>query len=196
MPPEAVLARLMETRPQPLNALPQHQGIYALYDHQGKARYIGVTEMGLKKRIAQYHVGGDDNSHKFSTVYNAGRMFHSRNDIHTDNRDGRVAKRLRRLFARSRCHAVAVPLLGLHKIDLFALEAEVRRIAPAAALAWNDLRALNAYEPVEALDAFLNEIAWSTERLQAVERQAARWRQKQSEALLTTSRSEVTRRLA
>ena len=143
MTSEAILARLLDTPPLHLSALPSQPGIYALYDHAGQVRYIGVTEKGLKKRIAQYHVSGDDNSHKYSSIYNAGRMFHTKGgDLHSDSSDGRIAKELRRLFARACCRAVGIPLLGLDKVGLFAIETEVKRIAPATATSWNDLRAL------------------------------------------------------
>jgi hypothetical protein len=178
MSPASFLALLLETEPVLLTQLPQTQGIYALFDHAGVPRYIGVTAMGLRKRVAQYHVGGDNNSHKFSTVYNAGRMFHTRNDLHTDANDGCIAKELRRLFARAQCRAVGIPLAGLSRTDLFALEAEVRRIAPAVALSWNDVRALDAYEPAEHLDEFLTVLRWPIAKLNAVERQAERWRRK------------------
>jgi hypothetical protein len=174
----SLLSLLLETKPVLLKQLPQAQGIYALFDHAGVPRYIGVTEMGLRRRIAQYHVGGDNNSHKFSTIYNAGRMFHTRNDLHTDANDGRIAKELRRLFARAQCRAVGVPLPALSRTDLFTVEAEVRRIAPAIALSWNDVRALDAYEPVEHLDEFLKVLRWPEAKLNAVERQAERWRRK------------------
>ena len=70
----------------------------ALYDHEGHARYIGITAKCLTDRILKRHVGGDNNSHKFSTVYNAGRMFHARKAAASCPRDGKIAKELRRLF--------------------------------------------------------------------------------------------------
>lgn len=179
MRPETLLDVLLGTPAVDLDRLPFEQGIYALYDHTGTARYIGVTEMGLRKRIFRYHVGGDGNSHKFSTVFNAGRMFHERNDPFTDQSDGRIAKELRRLFSRSRCRAVGQALPGLSKAELFGLEGEVRRLAPASALSWNDVRALDAYEPRQALDAFLGDIRWSSSKLDAIARQALRWEKKQ-----------------
>lgn len=178
MSPETVLERLMESPKVKLNALPADQGVYALYDHEGVARYIGVTEMGLKKRIHNYHVGGDGNSHKFSTIYNVGRMFHTRDDPNTNARDGRVAKELRRMFSRRYCSAVGIPLPELTKMELYALETEVRRIAPKHALSWNDARALDAYEPTEFLNVFLKEISWSSAKSEAIARQAGRWNQK------------------
>jgi hypothetical protein len=74
---------------------------------------------------------------------------------------------------------VSVPLPGLSKTSLFAIEMEVRRIAPPAALSWNDMRALDAFEPTAALDLFLRTLSWPKEKLDAIDRQAARWHQKQ-----------------
>lgn len=179
MTPERVLTLLLETRPTfALSDLVNERGIYALYDHEGSPRYIGVTEMGLRKRVCQYHVGGDDNSHKFSTIYNAGRLFHTRGDSYSDPSDGRIAKKLRRLFARSRCRAVGVPLLKLNRAELYALEREVRRIAPPSARSWNDIRVLDAYEPAKALDVLLEELCWPRSAIDALDRQAKRWKRK------------------
>lgn len=178
MSPETVLERLLKSPTVRLSELPADQGVYALYDHEGVARYIGVTEMGLKKRIHNYHVGGDGNSHKFSTVYNAGRMFHTRDDTFTNAGDGRTAKELRRMFARRYCRAVGVSLPQHSKAELFALEAQIRRIAPQHALTWNDARSLDACEPAQLLNEFLNEIGWPSAKLAAIERQAERWSQK------------------
>lgn len=178
MSPEAILERLIESPKVKLNALSADQGVYALYDHEGVARYIGVTEMGLKKRFHNYHVGGDGNSHKFSTIYNAGRMFHTRDDPYSDANDGRVAKELRRLFCRRYCSAVGIPLPELTKMELFALETKVRRIAPKHALSWNDTRVLDAYEPTDLLNIFLKEVSWPSAKSEAIARQAGRWHQK------------------
>lgn len=180
MNPKTVLERLLGNPAVQLDDLPVQQGVYALYDHEGSARYIGVTEMGLRKRIHRYHVGGDGNSHKFSTIFNAGRMFHTRDDAFTHPGDGRTAKELRRLFSRKCCRAVGLALPQLPKAELYALEADVRRIAPDSALSWNDVRALDAYEPSEFLDEFLKEIHWPDAKLEAVARQAERWKLKKA----------------
>lgn len=175
MHPDTLLERLLGTPVVELSDLPVDQGIYALYDHENMAHYIGVTEMGLKRRINNYHVSGDGNSHKFSTIYNAGRMFHTRNDIYTDAGDGAIAKKLRCMFSRKYCRAVGIPLPGLSKSELYALESEIRRIAPEVALSWNDVRALDAYEPSEALNQFLEELSWPAAKMAAIARQAERW---------------------
>lgn len=171
----AILDVLMTQEPKRLDALPLAQGVYALYDHEGVARYIGVTEMGIRRRIHNYHCGGDGNSHKYSTIFNAGRMFHERKDPRTCQTDGPIAKELRRLFARETCKAVGYPLPDLTVPELYALERELRRMAPVDALSWNDSRKLNAFEPKAALDAFLASISWPDRKLEAIERQAVRW---------------------
>lgn len=173
--PAAILSRLLDETPMPLSAAPRGPGIYALYDHTGEPRYVGITAKCLRDRIFNRHVGGDDNSHKFSSAYNAGRMFHSRRHPSTCSKDGPVAKELRRLFVREHCRAVAIPLPALQKEDLFALEAEVIALAPASALSWNNARQLRAHEPEEALDAFIDKLGWSPENIDALERQRMRW---------------------
>lgn len=155
MQPAAILSRLLDATPMHLSAVPRGPGIYALYDHAGEARYVGITTKGLRDRIFNRHVGGDNNSHKLSSAYNAGRMFHSRRHPGSCAKDGPVAKELRRLFARVHCPAVPIPLPALQREDLFALEAEVIALAPASALSWNNARQLRAYEPEEAVDAFI-----------------------------------------
>lgn len=173
--PERILSYLHETPPLPLADLPPGQGIYALYDHTGAPRYIGITTMGLWRRIHDYHAGGDGNSHKFSTVYNAGRMFHTRKDSRTDAVDGRISKELRRLFARAHCRAVGFEIPGKSKRELLDIESHVRRIAPPETTLWNDARALPASEPEALVDALLDQLGWSTDKLAAIDRQACRW---------------------
>jgi hypothetical protein len=173
--PQSILDHLLGTAPLNLHDLPIGQGIYALYDHEGVARYIGITEMGLRKRIHQYHSGGDGNSHKFSTVYNAGRMFHTRKDARTDPADGPISKELRRIFSRTYCKAVGLELPDQTKTELLAVETEVRRIAPPEALSWNDARQLPATEPADLVDKLLQDLNWPTNKIEAIDRQSTRW---------------------
>lgn len=175
MQPAAILSRLLDAAPMQLSAAPRGPGIYALYDHAGDARYVGITAKCLRDRIFNRHVGGDDNSHKFSSAYNAGRMFHSRRHSGTCAKDGPVAKKLRRLFVREHCRAVTISLQNVPRDELFALEAEVIALAPAGALSWNNLRRLRAHEPEEALDAFIDKLGWSPQNIAALERQRVRW---------------------
>ena len=170
------LDTLMNAAPVCLADVPTGPGIYALYDHSGRPRYIGITGKCLNDRIFKRHAAGDGNSHKFSTVYNAGRMFHSRNHPATCITDGPIAKELRRLFIRSHCAAVAVPLPGYGKPQLLALEAKVCEMASDEMTRWNNARALKAEEPAELLARFLVTLGWPDGKLAAVERQALRWK--------------------
>jgi hypothetical protein len=178
MTPQDILDHLHGAPAQRLSDLPEGQGLYALYDHSGQPRYIGSTTMGLRRRIHDYHAGGDGNSHKFSTVYNAGRMFHARKDPFTDAEDGKIAKKLRRLFARSQCSAVGLELPGISKQELFDLETKVYRLAPPETISWNHARSLPTIDPGRSLDQFIDNLAWPTPWLDAIDRQAARWQDK------------------
>jgi len=173
--PTSILAQLLEAAPVPLETIPQGQGIYALYDHDSHARYIGITAKCLHDRIFTRHVGGDGNSHKFSTVYNAGRMFHARKAPTSCPRDGKIAKELRRLFVRAHCRAVAIALPGLSWAELLSLEAHVLAAAPTDAKRWNDTRVLSTVDPIEQLNVFLAGLQWPPEKHLAVNRQAERW---------------------
>lgn len=175
MTPEAILHYLLTTPPLPLNQLPTQQGLYALYDHEGIARYVGKTGMGIRRRVDRYHATGDDNSHKFSTVYNAGRMFHSRNDPRSVKEDGDISKKLRSMFVRHSCSAVGLALPGLGGNELSVLEDAVIGIAPAQALSWNGKRSLVAYEPSDDVDRFLVSLSWPKNLQDAVKRQSQRW---------------------
>lgn len=172
--PANILQRLLNTPPVRLNKVPKGPGIYALYDHMGIARYIGISAC-LNDRVLRRHVGGDGNSHKFSSIYNAGRMFHERKHPATCPSDGPVAKKLRRLFVREHCRTVAVPLPDLSAGERGMIEAAVLSLAPPEAKSWNYARALDAYEPTEALNDFLATLGWSQDKLNAIERQAQRW---------------------
>jgi hypothetical protein len=165
----------MSSRPEPLANVPDGRGIYALYDHEDEPRYIGITGKDLRDRIYSRHAAGDGNSHKFSTVYNAGRMFHTRKHPATCSTDGVVAKELRRSFARTYCAAVAIPLEVASFEELSALEREVCRLAPPDALRWNNSRALEAIEPTDLVDDLLRSLGWDSRRLDALDRQAERW---------------------
>jgi hypothetical protein len=174
--PFACLDRLMNATPASLADIPAGPGIYALYDHAGRPRYIGITAKCLNNRIYKRHAAGDGNSHKFSTVYNAGRMFHTRYHPSTCSADGPIAKELRRLFVREHCAAVAIPLLPFGMDRLLLLEAQVCGLASEEMTRWNNARVLEAEEPVELVDDFLTTLGWSDGKLAAIERQATRWK--------------------
>lgn len=180
MTPENALAQLTTTRPLRLDALPVSPGLYALYDHERQIRYLGVTAKELKERILKRHVAGDGNSHNFSSAYNAGRMWHDRKHANSDPLDGKIAKELRREFAKANCRASVLSLPGWNEQSLKRLEAELISIAPAHVLAWNNRRQLHPTEPTVALDAFLMELNWPDDKIAAIDRQAERWEATQS----------------
>lgn len=172
---------LLEQAPTSLGLLNGGGGLYSLSDEHGIVRYIGETGMPFQRRIYNYHCAGDDNSHKYSTIFNAGRLWQmSSVDVSPvkravyDHADGKVSKELRSLFARSRCRARVVDLPHLTTPERKALEAAVLALAPPEHKSWNDSRVLEPYEP-DGLDEFLAEIGWSSARLEAISRQGARW---------------------
>lgn len=175
------LSLLLEQKPTPLAELTGGGGLYSLTDEHGVVRYIGETGMPFYRRINNYHCAGDDNSHKFSTVFNAGRLWQmSSVDVSpakravSDHADGRIAKELRCLFARSRCMARIVDLPHLTTPERKRLEDGVLALAPPENKRWNDSRLLDPYEP-DGLDDFLAQISWPSMRVEAVERQGRRW---------------------
>ena len=155
-----------------LDHLPDKQGLYGLLDHEGTLRYVGMTTMPLKRRIAQYHVAGDGNSHKYSCAYNAGLLWHDRKHPLTDDHDGRIAKRARREFVRATCRAATLPLPDLTAEELQTLERKViDRLSDH--LDWNDSKVI----PVIEVDDLVREAtsSWSNDEKRAMERQRARW---------------------
>lgn len=179
--PEEVLSLLIEKEGTPLAKLSGGGGLYSLSDEKGIVRYIGETGMLFFRRIHNYHCAGDDNSHKLSTVFNAGRLWQmSSVDVSpakravNDPADGRLSKELRCLFARAKCRARVVDLPHLSSAERKAVERAVLDIAPPENRLWNDSRVLKPYEP-DGLDAFMAEIGWSRDRIAAVERQGRRW---------------------
>ncbi|WP_233995749.1 GIY-YIG nuclease family protein [Erythrobacter sp. SD-21] len=171
---QAILDHLLGTPPLKLEDINSRKsGIYALYDHEHRPAYIGETT-DFRHRIYQNHSSGDGNSHKFSTVYNAGRMFHSRKDPRTCGEDGKIAKALRTRFAREYCRAVIFEIPGLNRKELKPIEARVLSIAPAEAKRWNGRKAIQAFEPHELVDKLLYDLNWDSSRLSAILRQAER----------------------
>ena len=180
--PAGALDLLLHQPPVPLPALSGGGGLYSLTDERGIVRYIGQTGKPFFDRIHNRHCAGDENSHKFSTVFNAGLLWQpARGDRNAakhavnDPADGKDAKALRALFARSRCFARVIDLPDLGTVEREELEAEVLRLAPAEHKLWNDSRNLTAYEP-EGVSEFMREIGWPQHRIDAVSRQRARWK--------------------
>jgi hypothetical protein len=176
-----VLDRLLNSESLALRSIVGGGGIYALQDELGVVRYIGKTDGQFRKRIESYHCNGDDNSHKYSTIFNAGRLWHmSQRDINPVKRavcnqaDGKVSKELRRLYARSRCRARTCDLSYLSKQVLSGLELSVLEISPTESKLWNKSRNLSAYEP-EDLDYFIETLSWPTVKIDAINRQKIRW---------------------
>lgn len=175
--PQTILDHLLGTTPLRLEDIKSRvSGIYTLYDHELRPAYIGETT-DFRDRIYSKHASGDGNSHKFSSAYNAGRMFHARKDPRTCGKDGKVAKALRTAFAREFCRAVILEIPGLTRDELRQIEAQVLGLAPSEAKRWNDSRALAASEPFELVDQLLQDLDWDQTRLGAIERQANRWRE-------------------
>ncbi|MET3892707.1 hypothetical protein ABIE41_003783 [Bosea sp. OAE506] len=172
--PAAVLRHLTMIEPSRLDVLPNQHGIYALHDHGGDIRYIGITssaQSGFFDRIHNRHAAGSEGrSHKFSHAYNVGRMWRAKRD---DGADARLAKRLRNTFIRRHCRASFLPVDAL-PVDLRNLEAAVQSLASEDMLAWGRRRHFTAMaEPVELVDETLDELRFSREQRLAVERQAA-----------------------
>lgn len=188
-PPNAasVLDQLMTQTPIPLAQVNGASGIYALEDECGVVRYIGETAGSFFDRIFKRHVAGDDNSHKYSSIFNAGRLWHpSSRDVSavkhsiTSPSDGKLAKAIRSGFARSECHARIVHSPAVSKAELKLLESAILAITPAENKLWNDSRQLRAYEP-RGLDEFLASLAPPASVLQALDRQGDRWKSLSSE---------------
>lgn len=164
-----ILDLLMRAKPRPTSEAPRDaRGIYGLFDHTGTFRYIGSTSSAAEtfyKRIHQRHrTGSESTSHYFSRMYNTGRMWRLRNDAATKS-DGDIAKGLRNKFIARHCGCTWVTLPD--DADISGLEAQVIAIAPSEMVAWNR-RGMDVYdEPVELVDALIEEM-----RLPPVERAA------------------------
>lgn len=184
-----ILARLVDQNPYRLTELPLERGVYLLRDHTGKARYIGSTEgKTFRDRINSRHVtGSEENSHKFSRAYNTGRMWRAKRD---DRADARTARRVRQAFIRRYCGAAVVPMPDLSATDLADLENRLIARAPASLQSWNGRRSIRPFdEPVNLLDALLNELDASAETRAALDRQAKLFAKYQADAPSALQRS-------
>jgi hypothetical protein len=178
--PADVYQTLMSNKPVRLDALPREHGIYALHDHTGAIRYIGITKddkFGFWGRINSRHVGGSEGrSHKFSHAYNTGRMWRDKDDRRPD---AMAAKALRRDFARRHCRATYVIVPSKLHDELSKLEQAVQAMAPLGMLSWgNDRSFVSSSEPTALVDALPWEPCYSSETRAAVERQAALYQAK------------------
>ena len=172
------LEKLVSSQPSCLDALPRDHGIYALHDHHGEIRYIGITKgdkNGFYGRIYSRHVSGSEGrSHKFSHAYNTGRMWREKRD---SSPDAGAAKQLRTAFVRRHCRASYVIVPPAFWSDLSRLELAVQAIAPDGMLAWGSKSAFDPLpEPTELVDALLDELRFTPAQRAAIERQAALWR--------------------
>ena len=173
--PRAILRDLTTRDPVRLDALPRDHGIYALHDHTGSIRYIGITKAdkyGFHGRINNRHVSGSESrSHKFSHAYNTGRMWRAKRD---DRADAGAAKHLRTAFIRRYCRATFVTVPPTFWGELLRLEIAVQAIAPQGMLDWGGKRGFAFLpEPKELVDALLDELRFSLDQRAAIERQAA-----------------------
>ncbi len=173
--PRIVLRDLMSCEPMRLNALPHDHGIYALHDHTGAIRYIGITkseDSDFYDRIHNRHVtGSEGRSHKFSHAYNTGRMWRDKKDVRPD---ASLAKRLRTEFIRRHCRATFVAVPPPLRADLPKLEIAVQALAPEGMLDWGGERGFAPVpEPMELIDALLDDLCFSTDQRAALGRQAA-----------------------
>lgn len=173
--PEALYEFLASQAPTRLGALPRTHGIYALYDHEGLMRYVGITRndrSGFFGRINQRHVAGSESrSHKFSHAYNTGRMWRAKGDARPD---ARLAKNLRTAFARRFCRATVVAVPAALHSDLPIFEGAVQRLAPVGQLTWINARGFEPVaEPRALVDALLAELAYTPDHVDALLRQEA-----------------------
>lgn len=170
--PVTCLELLVSQELKPLDLLPETQGIYALADHRGALRYIGMTAKdSFRKRISSRHVtGSEGNSHKFACAYNVGRMWYGKKYSEQDPVDGGLARRLRQIFIRRHCRAAFVSL-QLKEAELRTLESGVLSIAPAGMRDWNGKRLWSDPEPGELVDSLIEKLGWSAASRGAIERQ-------------------------
>lgn len=173
--PTVVLRDLAGRSPICLHELPPDRGVYALHDHHGIIRYIGITkstDSGFYDRINNRHVtGSEGRSHKFSHAYNTGRMWRAKKDARPD---AVWAKRLRTEFIRRHCRATFVAVQPALLAELPRLELEVQGLANPGMLAWAGKRGFDPLpEPTDLVDALLAELRFSSDQQAAIERQAA-----------------------
>lgn len=173
---EDLLHELISRVPSRLETLPRDNGIYALHDHAGDIRYIGITKgdkNGFYGRIYSRHVSGSEGrSHKFSHAYNTGRMWREKRD---DSADALVAKHLRTSFIRRHCRATVASVPPTMLGELPRLELAVQAMAPTGMFAWGSKRAFDPVsEPTDLLDALINDLGFSASQRAAIERQSSR----------------------
>ncbi|WP_418512144.1 hypothetical protein [Corallibacter sp.] len=184
-----ILENLRTSEPQLLTDLPETFGIYALWDHEKKIRYIGCTPKateGFRKRVGSKHVtGSEGRSHKFSQAYCTGRMWRYCKKLDPsaalnaqDPNDAKLAKRLRTLFIRKHCRVTFVEIsaekrAGNYFSFLTSLESEVLALAPSSMRLWEKIGFSSLKEPIVLVDELLEE---NPKLKDAAERQALIYR--------------------
>lgn len=170
---ENIFRQLTESTPVKLADLPEKFGIYALWDHEGKIRYIGSTPKateGFRTRIFSKHAtGSEGRSHKFTQAYCTGRMFRFCKSLHDPKAglaqnaaDANCAKKLRNAFIRKHCTAtfVEIPihsLQGQYFAELTRLELALQAMAPASMRQWEGIKFQSVAEPSDLVDSLLRE---------------------------------------
>lgn len=172
--PAAVYLMLKSRDPACLDKLPPNErGIYALRDHTGAIRYVGMTPkgtMGFHGRMNRHVSGSEDRSHKYSRAYNTGRLYRADRDR---SPGAMLAKKVRAKFIRLHCRATFVIVPPPLK-ELGILESAVQALArPEGNHDWGDKRNFTPLdEPKELVDGLLDQLGLSSEERAALDRQA------------------------
>lgn len=164
---------------QPLRRLgdmPNAIGLYGLGDHEGKLHYFGMTDSdSFRDRIWSRHItGSEDCSHKLACNYSVGRLWHDRKQPAANDRDGKIARRVRQAFIRKHCGFVCLSL-NMTKGELKRLEDGVIDLAWPHIADWNETRKRVATfeEPRELVDKTICELGLGTSDIAALDRQNA-----------------------
>ena len=175
---DTILQALLTQMPQRTADVPRDaRGIYGLIDHTGQLRYIGCTKKGaenFRKRIHHRHrTGSETHSHYFSKIYNTGRMWRDRLS-QRDEPDAKIAKDLRSAFIAEYCRAVCVPIHASER-EIVDVESAVIALAPPECTRWNRATSLFYPEPRELVDQLLDNLRYSADMREALEKQRAKF---------------------
>ena len=167
-----IFRKLTSADPKPLIGLPDSFGIYALWDHEGKIRYIGCTPKateGFRVRVENKHVtGSEGRSHKFSQAYCTGRMWRYCKKLDPESAlraqnsdDAKLAKKLRTLFIRKYCGITFMEIPNNGSQNYFSyltsLESEVQNLAPTSMTEWEGIGFSPFAESSELVDQLIAE---------------------------------------
>lgn len=164
-----ILDLLKQASPRPTVDAPRNaRGIYGLFDHAGRFRYIGSTSslsQTFYERIHHRHrTGSETHSHYFAKMYNTGRMWVDRTNTETTT-EMKIVRRLRQAFIARYCGCTWVGLPD--DTDIAGMEAQVINLAPPDMVAWNRSGMAVYDEPLALVDALIEEM-----KLQPFERAA------------------------